>query len=84
MRVCGYDTTLRAGTKGEHSSFSVTDELAIVCKLDDLGIDYIDGGWSGSNSRDAPSPKRPATFGVYWTETSPAAATSSPSLRKGT
>ena len=53
MRVAVYDTTLRDGTQGENISFSVADKLAIACKLDELGIDYIEGGWPGSNPRDA-------------------------------
>ena len=53
MRVSVYDTTLRDGTQGENVSFSVTDKLAIARRLDDIGIDYIEGGWPGSNPRDA-------------------------------
>lgn len=52
MRVFVYDTTLRDGTQGEHVSFSVADKLAIAHKLDEIGIDYIEGGWPGSNPRD--------------------------------
>ena len=52
MKVFTYDTTLRDGTQGENVSFSVDDKLMIVRKLDDLGIDYIEGGWPGSNPRD--------------------------------
>ncbi len=52
MRVHIYDTTLRDGSQGENVSFSVEDKLLIVRKLDDLGIDYIEGGWPGSNPRD--------------------------------
>jgi len=47
-----YDTTLRDGSQGEHVSFSVEDKLHITRKLDELGIDYIEGGWPGSNSKD--------------------------------
>jgi 2-isopropylmalate synthase len=47
-----YDTTLRDGSQGENLSFSMEDKLHIVKKLDDLGIDYIEGGWPGSNSKD--------------------------------
>ena len=52
MRVFVYDTTLRDGTQGEHVSFSVDDKLAIARRLDEIGIDYIEGGWPGSNPRD--------------------------------
>ncbi|HTX65023.1 MAG TPA: citramalate synthase [Opitutaceae bacterium] len=47
-----YDTTLRDGTQGEGISFSVTDKLLIVERLDQFGLDYIEGGFPGSNPRD--------------------------------
>ena len=47
-----YDTTLRDGSQGEDISFSVDDKLHIARKLDDLGVDYIEGGWPGSNLKD--------------------------------
>lgn len=47
-----YDTTLRDGTQGEGISFSVTDKLLIAEKLDHFGVDYIEGGFPGSNPRD--------------------------------
>ncbi|HEX2853487.1 MAG TPA: citramalate synthase [Opitutaceae bacterium] len=47
-----YDTTLRDGTQGEGISFSVTDKLLIAEKLDQFGVDYIEGGFPGSNPRD--------------------------------
>jgi len=47
-----YDTTLRDGTQGEGISFSVTDKILITEHLDAFGIDYIEGGWPGSNPRD--------------------------------
>ncbi|MBI3664979.1 MAG: citramalate synthase [Acidobacteria bacterium] len=52
MSILTYDTTLRDGAQGEKVSFSVDDKLMIVRKLDEVGIDYIEGGWSGSNPRD--------------------------------
>ena len=48
-----YDTTLRDGAQSEGISFSVVDKLNIARKLDTLGIDYIEGGWPGSNPKDA-------------------------------
>ncbi len=51
-RVAIYDTTLRDGVQGEGVFFSVEDKLRIVKKLDLLGIDYIEGGWPGSNPKD--------------------------------
>ncbi|MFN8009064.1 MAG: citramalate synthase [Terriglobia bacterium] len=47
-----YDTTLRDGSQGENISFSVDDKLHIARKLDELGVDYIEGGWPGSNLKD--------------------------------
>lgn len=47
-----YDTTLRDGTQGEGISFSVSSKLRTAEKLDQFGIDYIEGGWPGSNPRD--------------------------------
>jgi 2-isopropylmalate synthase len=47
-----YDTTLRDGSQGENISFSVEDKLHIARKLDELGIDYVEGGWPGSNFKD--------------------------------
>lgn len=52
MRIFTFDTTLRDGTQGESVSFSAEDKLIIAAKLDDLGIDYIEGGWPGSNPKD--------------------------------
>ena len=51
-RILIYDTTLRDGTQGEGISFSVADKLRIAEKLDHFGVDYIEGGWPGSNPRD--------------------------------
>ncbi len=53
MKVHIYDTTLRDGAQQEGVSFSVEDKLNIVNSLDKLGISYIEGGWPGSNSKDA-------------------------------
>src|SRR5262245_19034517 len=52
MKIFTFDTTLRDGTQGESVSFSVEDKLIIARKLDELGIDYIEGGWPGSNPKD--------------------------------
>jgi 2-isopropylmalate synthase len=61
MRIFTFDTTLRDGTQGEAVSFSVDDKLAIAQKLDDLGIDYIEGGWPGPTRRTRSSSRAPAT-----------------------
>jgi 2-isopropylmalate synthase len=48
-----YDTTLRDGTQAEGISLSVDDKLKITRLLDQLGVNYIEGGWPGSNPKDA-------------------------------
>ena len=53
MHVELYDTTLRDGTGMEGISLSVEDKLKITQKLDELGVHYIEGGWPGSNPKDA-------------------------------
>jgi 2-isopropylmalate synthase len=47
-----YDTTLRDGSQGEGINFSALDKLRIAEKLDSFGIQYIEGGWPGSNPKD--------------------------------
>jgi len=53
LRVDVYDTTLRDGTQREGISLSVNDKLKITHMLDELGVEYIEGGWPGSNPKDA-------------------------------
>src|SRR3954468_18140754 len=48
-----YDTTLRDGTQGEGFNLSLQDKLAIAQKLDELGVDYIEGGFPLSNPKDS-------------------------------
>ena len=48
-----YDTTLRDGTQGTGISFSVLDKIRVAERLDAFGVDYIEGGWPGSNPKDA-------------------------------
>src|SRR6185437_12965859 len=47
-----YDTTLRDGTQGHGITFSVADKLRIAERLDAFGVQYVEGGWPGSNPRD--------------------------------
>ena len=47
-----FDTTLRDGTQGEGVNLSVEDKIRITEKLDEFGINIIEGGWPGSNPRD--------------------------------
>lgn len=51
-KIVIYDTTLRDGTQAEDISFSVQDKIRIALRLDEMGIDYIEGGWPGSNPKD--------------------------------
>jgi 2-isopropylmalate synthase len=53
LNIQVYDTTLRDGTQGESVAFSVQDKLRVARKLDELGVHYIEGGWPGSNEKDA-------------------------------
>jgi 2-isopropylmalate synthase len=52
-QVLLYDTTLRDGLGMEGISLSVEDKLAIAQRLDEIGVDYIEGGYPGSNPKDA-------------------------------
>lgn len=52
-RVQLYDTTLRDGSQMEGISFSVEDKIRITRKLDELGFEWIEGGFPGSNPKDA-------------------------------
>jgi len=52
-KVFIYDTTLRDGAQREGLSLSVKDKLKIAHRLDAIGVDYIEGGWPGSNPKDA-------------------------------
>jgi 2-isopropylmalate synthase len=52
VRISFYDTTLRDGAQSEDIAFSVNDKLRITEKLDEFGMDFIEGGWPGSNPKD--------------------------------
>jgi 2-isopropylmalate synthase len=51
-RIRIYDTTLRDGSQGEGVNFSLQDKLLITRRLDEVGIDYIEGGYPLSNPKD--------------------------------
>ncbi len=52
-RIDIYDTTLRDGTQGEGFNLSLQDKLLITQKLDEFGVDYVEGGFPLSNPKDA-------------------------------
>ncbi|PUU86923.1 MAG: 2-isopropylmalate synthase, partial [Halanaerobium sp.] len=52
MGLTLYDTTLRDGSQGEGIALSLDDKLKITRQLDRFGIDFIEGGWPGSNPKD--------------------------------
>ena len=51
-RLYLYDTTLRDGQQTHGVDFSAEDKIRIANALDDLGIDYVEGGWPGANPTD--------------------------------
>ena len=69
-RIHLYDTTLRDGAQTQGVDFTVADKIAIARALDDIGIDYVEGGWPGANPtddaffREAPALKR-AKFAAF-------------------
>ncbi len=52
-RIAIYDTTLRDGSQGEGVNFSLQDKLLLTKRLDDIGVDFIEGGYPLSNPKDA-------------------------------
>jgi 2-isopropylmalate synthase len=48
-----YDTTLRDGAQGEGVNFSLQDKLLVARRLDELGFDFVEGGYPLSNPKDA-------------------------------
>lgn len=51
-KIAVYDTTLRDGSQGEKVSFSLEDKLHFIRRADEFGLDYLEGGWPGSNAKD--------------------------------
>src|SRR5438270_9181471 len=51
-RIYLYDTTLRDGAQTQGVDFSAADKAALARELDQLGIDYVEGGWPGANPTD--------------------------------
>ena len=52
MTIEIYDTTLRDGTQGQDFNLTSEDKVAIAKRLDAFGVDFIEGGWPGSNPKD--------------------------------
>ncbi|MEM7422318.1 MAG: citramalate synthase [Pseudomonadota bacterium] len=52
-RLYLFDTTLRDGQQTQGVDFSVPDKIRVASALDDIGIDYIEGGWPGANPTDS-------------------------------
>jgi 2-isopropylmalate synthase len=63
-RIEIYDTTLRDGAQGEGVSFSLQDKLALTRRLDNLGFDYVEGGYPASNEKDCQYFKRVGQLGL--------------------
>jgi 2-isopropylmalate synthase len=53
QRISIYDTTLRDGAQAEGVTFSLVDKVAVARRLDEFGVDYIEGGYPLSNPKDA-------------------------------
>lgn len=68
-RLYLYDTTLRDGQQTQGVQFSTDEKHAVAAILDDLGVDYIEGGWPGANPTDSEffdhAPKTRATMTAF-------------------
>ncbi len=86
-RVYLYDSTLRDGAQTQGVDFSSADKIAIVCELDRLGVDYIEGGWPGANPTDdaffaeAPALRRARLAAFGMTRRAGRSAENDPGLR---
>jgi len=80
-QVLIYDTTLRDGTQGEQINFSAEEKLRIAQKLDELGIQYIEGGWPGSNPKDMRFFRMAKKIGFKTTHLTAFGSTRKPNIR---
>lgn len=62
-RLYLFDTTLRDGAQTNGVDFTLNDKLAIAAMLDDLGVDYVEGGYPGANPTDTELFSKPRNFG---------------------
>jgi 2-isopropylmalate synthase len=76
-----YDTTLRDGAQREGISFSVSDKVKITQRLDAFGIDYIEGGWPGSNPKDIEYFRKVRQFELKNSKVSAFSSTRRPGIR---
>jgi 2-isopropylmalate synthase len=79
-RLYLFDTTLRDGAQTNGVDFTLHDKLVIVDMLDDLGIDYVEGGYPGANPTDTElfsvDRKLSATFTAFGMTRRPGRSTS--------
>lgn len=80
-KIVVYDTTLRDGSQAEGISLTVEDKLKIAAKLDYLGVDYIEGGWPGSNPKDMDFYRRLPELGFQQSRVSAFGSTRRPGIR---
>ena len=82
-RLYLFDTTLRDGAQTQGVDFSVEDKRQIALALDELGVDYIEGGWPGANPTDtqlfAEDRKLATTFTAFGMTRRPGRSTSNES-----
>lgn len=68
-RLYLFDTTLRDGQQTQGVQFSTAEKQQIAVMLDELGVDYIEGGWPGANPTDSDffdaAPKTCATMTAF-------------------
>ncbi len=78
-----YDTTLRDGTQGEGVCLTIQDKLRITSMLDSFGMHVIEGGWPGSNPKDAEYFRRVRTIKLKHARIAAFGSTCRPSLSPG-
>src|SRR6056297_2027239 len=81
MGLTLYDTTLRDGSQGEGIALSLDDKLRITRQLDRFGINFIEGGWPGSNPKDVAYFKEVQNMDLEQTEIVAFSSTRRPNIR---